>query len=204
MSITEATVTNTNDFVRAVIAEALDEGLTQQELRDRIQEAFGDRRAKWQLDRIARTEVHHAQEGASYVAAHQNGVEMKRWITARDSRVRGLEKKPHADHDAIEKHGPIPLSTPFKDPVSGSELMFPGDTGLGAGPQDIINCRCSWIAAFDDDEKFVVDPDAAWKQRDREFDLAVTDLARIIRRALIEMERRALARFDAHVSGGVA
>lgn len=37
---------------------------------------------------------------------------------------------------------------PFVSP-SGARLMYPGDTSLGAGPGEIINCRCSKIYRVD-------------------------------------------------------
>lgn len=140
VELVEAVVKNTNEMVRARIAEGYEEGLDEAEMRERLQSAFRERRADWQLDRIARTESHHAQEGASFQASLQTGVEFKRWLSSRDSRVRGLDPKDAADHDGMEDLGPIPLDAPFVDSRSGAQLMFPGDRDGARSGADTINC----------------------------------------------------------------
>jgi hypothetical protein len=40
------------------------------------------------------------------------------------------------------------FGTPFVSP-SGARLMYPGDTSLGAGPEEIVNCRCTKIFRID-------------------------------------------------------
>ena len=85
---------------------------------------------------IATTEAHAAINWARDETARQNadGADVQRtWISRRDSKVRDT-------HDAIDgqKRG---LDEPFKSP-SGDELMTPGDTSLGAGAAEVVNCRC--------------------------------------------------------------
>jgi hypothetical protein len=29
--------------------------------------------------------------------------------------------------------------------ITGALMRYPGDTGLGAGPQEVVNCRC-WLS----------------------------------------------------------
>jgi len=85
--------------------------------------------------RIARTETHNAAVAAVYETAKfkRVPVKSKTWWTMRDNMVR-------ESHAAV--HGvTVPFDEPFE--VGDSLLMFPGDTSLGAGVEEIANCRCS-------------------------------------------------------------
>lgn len=57
------------------------------------------------------------------------------WVSMGDEKVR----ETHADADGQEK----PIDEAFE--VGESLLMYPGDESLGAGPEEIVNCRCSEI-----------------------------------------------------------
>lgn len=56
------------------------------------------------------------------------------WHTTQDGRQRD-------SHDAMGGQTVRGLSLPFQSP-SGALLMFPGDTSLGAGTDEIVACRC--------------------------------------------------------------
>ncbi|MBD3831869.1 MAG: head morphogenesis protein [Brevundimonas sp.] len=56
------------------------------------------------------------------------------WHTTQDGRQRDT-------HDAMGGQTVRGLSQPFQSP-SGALLMFPGDTSLGAGAEEIVACRC--------------------------------------------------------------
>lgn len=56
------------------------------------------------------------------------------WRSAGDDRVRHT----HADMNGQQVQG---LDAPFQS-SSGALLKFPGDTSLGAGAAEVINCRC--------------------------------------------------------------
>ncbi|WP_436357297.1 hypothetical protein [Brevundimonas sp. CEF1] len=56
------------------------------------------------------------------------------WHTAGDRRVRDT-------HEAMSGQTVRGLSLPFQSP-SGALLMFPGDSSLGAGAEEIVACRC--------------------------------------------------------------
>ncbi|MNQ39736.1 hypothetical protein D3C85_533650 [compost metagenome] len=56
------------------------------------------------------------------------------WHTAGDRRVRDT-------HEGMRGQTVRGLSLPFQSP-SGALLMFPGDTSLGAGTEEIAACRC--------------------------------------------------------------
>lgn len=66
------------------------------------------------------------------LVALQSGYTVKRWDTMKDLKVRVT----HKDVDGIT----IPIDEAFQ--VGNSELMFPGDTSLGADASEISNCRC--------------------------------------------------------------
>jgi len=203
--LAEEVVTNTDNMVRARVAEAIADGLSVTEMRAMLQDAFTVRRQPWQLDRIARTETHQAQEGGSWHASRQNGVEFKRWITARDSRVRGLEPDDDADHASMEEMGPLPLSVPFVDTRSGARLMFPGDRGGAVSGADTINCRCTWasdfshldLAARPARQKMARSLDDVWMAKAERRATLELDLLRTLRRYFLGMERRALEAYDA-------
>ena len=58
---------------------------------------------------------------------------VKEWITVGDDRVRPA----HAAVDSDQ----VDADQPFR--VMGEELMYPGDTSLGASAANVVNCRCS-------------------------------------------------------------
>ena len=79
------------------------------------------------------------------LAYEQSGVvEEKGWLAAKDGRTRGAEVDDPADHLHMDGQR-VALNESFTDPKTGSKMMYPGDTSLGAGGEDIINCRCAII-----------------------------------------------------------
>lgn len=64
--------------------------------------------------------------------AVRDGRLLKTWNTILD----GRERDSHHDEDATT----VPILEPFHLP--GGDLMFPGDTSLGASVDEIANCRC--------------------------------------------------------------
>lgn len=58
----------------------------------------------------------------------------KKWRTMRDERVRHS----HVKLDRVT----IPYDEPFLS-VLGNLMLYPHDASLGAGPEDLVNCRCS-------------------------------------------------------------
>jgi len=70
----------------------------------------------------------------------------KTWDSAGDSRVRETHR--------IMDGQVVQMDQPFQSP-DGAQLLFPGDTSLGAGGADVINCRCrvrhavDWFAGID-------------------------------------------------------
>lgn len=84
---------------------------------------------------IAMTTTQTSAETSKGISARVVGSRVKTWITAGDERVRST----HVIADGQE----VSANQPFT--VGSSQLMFPGDTSLGAGLEEIINCRCSAI-----------------------------------------------------------
>lgn len=85
---------------------------------------------------IARTETtqalnHGRQTKMEDVAARTGGEVIKTWEATSGAR------HSHARADGQDR----PLHEPFE--VGGHQLMYPGDTSLGAPPDEVINCRCS-------------------------------------------------------------
>ena len=94
-------------------------------------------------DTIARTETLSALNAANHEAFRQ-GLEStgyteqdvtRVWKTASDERVR----HDHRLMGGVEVQG---LITPFTLP-DGSQMMYPGDTSLGAFAGQVIRCRCT-------------------------------------------------------------
>lgn len=63
----------------------------------------------------------------------------KRWSNMADSLVRGPSTLSQFNHQAANQT--VKIDEPFT--VSGEQLRFPGDEGLGASLGNIINCRCA-------------------------------------------------------------
>jgi hypothetical protein len=82
---------------------------------------------------IARTEVGRVINWAQHWQAEDADVEMeKEWLALRDSRTRD----DHAEADGQR----VPIDEPFE--VGDDLMMYPMDESLGAGPENVIGCRC--------------------------------------------------------------
>lgn len=67
-----------------------------------------------------------------YKNAVESGKTEKQWLTMKDERVRGT-------HVAVDNQI-LPIEEPFV--VGGYLMMHPGDASLGAGTEELANCRC--------------------------------------------------------------
>ena len=87
--------------------------------------------------RIARTETHNAAMAAqdAILKYRKVPVATKTWVTAQDDKVR-------PSHQAVSG-----VTVPFNEPfsVGGSQMMRPGDQSLGAGAEEVVNCRCALL-----------------------------------------------------------
>ena len=124
----------TKRMIKDQITLGFEEGDSTVEIAERLQEQYKDFSVRRAMT-IARTEVVAASNSGSHHAAEQTGLEYQRvWLSSRDDRVRD----DHADMDGTT----VPKAEPFEAP-DGSQLMFPGDTSLGADASQTINCRCT-------------------------------------------------------------
>lgn len=83
---------------------------------------------------IARTEVIQASNLGSRAGALATGLTLDHeWISTQDGRVRDA----HASVDGQKQ----PVETPYA--VAGEQLMFPGDSSLGASSWNTVQCRCT-------------------------------------------------------------
>lgn len=82
---------------------------------------------------VAENESNAILNGDEYNTAVKNGCTKKRWKSYRDERVRA----DHADADGQV----VDINRPFR--VGKYMMMYPKDESLGAGLEEIVNCRCS-------------------------------------------------------------
>lgn len=132
------------DDMRDQINEGVQQGETIDQIAQRI-ETYENVGSMQRAKVTARTEVISAMnKGAieSYKASRV--VPLKRWLTARDDRVRGLKPRDAFNH--VEADGQtVPLDAHFD--VSGEQLLYPGDPA--GSPGNIIQCRCTVIPVFE-------------------------------------------------------
>ena len=138
--------------------ETLDESYLNLGLRDKrfdsvfkkavhqIVTAYEQKALKYRADVIARTETLHAINRAEAMAIQQaldegkitKNMVRKWWDDTGDARTR------HSHLEMGKKYSKdkaIPIDEPFIFP-DGEKCMYPGDTSMGLGPKEIINCRC--------------------------------------------------------------
>jgi uncharacterized protein with gpF-like domain len=128
--ITEAT----RKRIAAAIARGVDEGESVAQIADRVDKFYLEEVVPDRAMTIARTEVGIATNWAQdQVARGTDALMEKEWLSLADDRTRD----DHRDANGQRQ----PLDEPFV--VGGDEMMFPGDDSLGAGPEQIINCRCA-------------------------------------------------------------
>lgn len=95
---------------------------------------------------VAENEANTILNGEEYSNAVKNGCTKKRWKSYRDERVR-------ADHADVDGQV-VDISRPFR--VGKYMMMYPKDDSLGAGLEEIVNCRCS-VEYLQDDKRILKD-----------------------------------------------
>ncbi len=86
---------------------------------------------------VTRTEVNSIGNLAALDAAYRQGKRFKTWKTFGDRQVRPTHQAANGTR--------IPIDEPFT--VGDYKMMFPTDSSLGAGAEEIVNCRC--VLEFD-------------------------------------------------------
>ena len=116
------------------IQDGLENGDTRKELMSKIASKW-DEIGKSRSETIANTETAAAFNYARDNAMKQAGVTHKRWLHSQSP----LIKEPRPTHIENDRQT-VPIDEPFD--IGGVKFMYPSDSSLGAGPEDIINCHC--------------------------------------------------------------
>lgn len=136
-------------FDRTVLAAIRDGKPLSADTVSKILSRYSDSLLKMRADTIARTET-IASLNAANQEAYRQGLEKvgmteqdvtRVWKAASDERTRH-------DHAAMRGVEVIGLNTPFTL-TDGSQMLYPGDTSLGAPASQTINCRCSQFIRLD-------------------------------------------------------
>jgi Phage Mu protein F like protein len=136
--ITFDVLRTTRDELLKFLSQMITEGLGVDEVVKRIEHLPF---TKFQAARIVRTEINRAANvGAKAQSSTFDYQQMKEWISAEDSRVRGLKKSDHASHVALDGVK-IDEGDVFVDPINKDRLDIPGD--IRASAASTINCRCA-------------------------------------------------------------
>jgi len=118
------------------IAQGVEQGLSPDTIAQNLKGSF-EGMARYERERIARTEVHSALNQGKYDKLVGARIQYMQWVTAGDDRVRQTEE---ADHVALEGEI-VEVGQPFSN-----GLKYPGDR---AGDiSEWINCRCTIVAWF--------------------------------------------------------
>jgi hypothetical protein len=131
----------------SIVKKAFDSGTTLPDTTiDKLLTAYKNKALKFRADTIARTETIQSINRTDYLlhkqaitdGTLQNGAVSKEWDDVGDRKTRFT----HAIMGSKYGKGKaIGIDDPFVSP-SGARLLFPGDSSLGAGPEEIVNCRC--------------------------------------------------------------
>jgi hypothetical protein len=126
----------------STVRKAIDSGtpLTQEQI-DQLSTRYSDNLLQWRGETIARdqtlTALNQSQNEAARQLVESGAVDQqditREWDSAGDNRVR----ETHRDMNGQKVRMDEAFTTP-----DGNRLMYPGDSSLGAPPEETINCRC--------------------------------------------------------------
>ncbi|HEV2579401.1 MAG TPA: phage portal protein [Ktedonobacteraceae bacterium] len=120
--------------LRQALATGVAAGESIPELAKRIDQLYLTQIIPNRSTNIAQSEVCAASNWASHQAASQSGLTLNKvWLATEDSRT----WPDHADADGQK----VALDQPFT--VGGEQMMFPGDSSMGASAKEICRCRCT-------------------------------------------------------------
>lgn len=134
----------TRNRLQAALSEGVAEGESIEKLAKRIDKLYLESIIPNRSAVIARTEVIQASNLGSMAAAKSTNIPglKKTWLTTRDTRARDAHLS--IDGETIDIDAAFVLST-------GSRLMFPADSSLGAAAGDVIECRCTQFFEGEDE-----------------------------------------------------
>jgi hypothetical protein len=120
--------------LQAALAAGVQAGESILQIAKRIDSLYLDQIIPNRSVTIAATEVIAASNYGSQEAATQSELALNKvWLATEDAHTR----QTHRDADGQE----VGLDEPFE--VGDSQLMFPGDSSLGADASEIVRCRCT-------------------------------------------------------------
>lgn len=131
----------------SIVKKAIAEGKKlNKETISRLITSYENRALKYRGDAIARTETMQAINRAERAAIAQNIEEglitsdmvIKWWSDSKDERVR----RSHINLGARYTREHAIGFDEYFETMTGSRLLYPGDTSLGADLHEIIHCRC--------------------------------------------------------------
>lgn len=134
------------DQLRNTLVAGFKAGEGIRKLTQRVQAVYGSvLKGQYEALRIARTETISASNAGAMMGYETSGVvKEKGWLTTRDQRTRGADPDDVADHWNMDGDR-VKLNEAFIDGRTGARMMHPGDTGLGAGAEDLVLCRCAMV-----------------------------------------------------------
>ena len=130
----EFTLNRIDESINQILVDGYREGNGINDVSRKLTERF-DQLRTWEATRIARTEIHTAQNMGVMNSYESLGVEYTQWKSAHDKRDRGNRKSDRANHIIMD--GEI---IPFGGTYSNG-LKYPGDKS--GKIEEWINCRCS-------------------------------------------------------------
>ena len=122
--------------VLETLSGAINEGKGIDEATEMLRDQF-DNMQDYELERIARTEIHSYANESKFVVEQELGVEFHQWLTNITEATRGQRASDWADH--IEMNGQI---VRVGDEFSNG-LTYPGDKS--GSPEEYINCLCDLV-----------------------------------------------------------
>lgn len=166
----------TGERIRQEIADAILEGLTNQEgqteLADRVRDVFKANLREYDVRRVARTEAHIAVSNGRFQLMKNQGVKKHEWLSAKDDHVR--ESHQNVDGEVVE------IGETF-----GNGLRYPGDPA--GPPEETVQCRCVALPVAEDVDQFAEETDRAAHLDFAEIDLCVRHTSAELARRAIEL-----------------
>ena len=151
--INTSTFRHARDAINATVKRGTEEGITVQQMKEQIKQAvhdvydirlgkpiipngFFDLGGMSSSKTIARTEMGHIATLTRAEIFKAEGIEKIEWITANDEKVRET-------HVICGNDAPVNFGDTFSN-----GLKYPREQG--GPPEEVINCRCSFVAVIED------------------------------------------------------
>jgi HK97 family phage portal protein len=153
----------TREEIGHAVAYGAVKGESVQQIANRIGSVYDTEIKTTRAQRIATTEAntaanHGAMQAAKDVSDSSGFSLQKQWVTMGDEHVR----KAHSEAEGEI----VDLDAPFV--VGGEELLYPGDSSLGASASNTVFCRCKLVYLHDGTKtrKLVCNRQKNWNERE--------------------------------------